>query len=42
MNSEARKPSANRMMTATSSTPVATEFCKSRSICRISFDLSWV
>ena len=42
MNSEARKPSANRMITATSSTPVATEFCRSDSICRISFDLSWV
>ena len=42
MNSEARKPSANRMMTTTSSTPVATEFCRSDSICRMSFDLSWV
>ena len=42
MNSEARKPSANRMITATSSTPVATEFCKSASIWRMSFDLSCV
>ena len=42
MNSEARKPSANRMMTATSSTPVATEFCRSESIWRMTFDLSWV
>ncbi len=42
MNSEARKPSANRMMTTTSSTPVATEFCRSASIWRMIFDLSWV
>jgi hypothetical protein len=42
MNSEARKPSANRMMTTTSSTPVATEFCRSASIWRMTFDLSWV
>ena len=42
MNSEARKPSANRMITATSSTPVATEFCRSPSIWRITFDLSCV
>ena len=42
MNSDARNPSANRIMTATSSTPVMTEFCRSDSICRITFDLSWV
>ena len=42
MNSDERKPSENRMMTITSSTPVTTEFCRSASICRISFDLSWV
>ena len=42
MNSEARKPSANRITTATSSTPVATEFCRSPSIWRMIFDLSWV
>ena len=42
MNSEARKPSANRITTATSSTPVATEFCRSASICRMIFDLSCV
>ena len=42
MNSEARKPSANRMMTATSSTPVTTEFCRSASIWRMTFDLSCV
>ena len=42
MNSEARKPSANRMITATRSTPVATEFCRSPSIWRITFDLSCV
>ena len=42
MNSEARKPSANRMMIATSSTPVITEFCRSASICRMTLDLSCV
>ena len=42
MNSEARKPSANRMMMVTSRTPVMTEFCKSASIWRIVFDLSCV
>ena len=42
MNSEARKPSANRITIATSSTPVRTEFCRSPSICRMTFDLSWV
>ena len=42
MNREARKPSANRITTATKSTPVATEFCKSPSIWRMIFDLSWV
>ena len=42
MNSEARKPSANRMMIATSSTPVITEFCRSASIWRMTLDLSCV
>src|SRR5204863_362035 len=42
MNSEARKPSTNKITIATSSTPVATEFCRSPSICRMIFDLSWV
>ena len=42
MNSEARKPSTNRMMIATSSTPVATEFCRSPSIWRMTLDLSCV
>ncbi len=42
MNSEARKPSANRITTDTSSTPVNTEFCRSASIWRMIFDLSWV
>ena len=42
MNSEARKPSANRITTATSSTPVSTEFCRSESIWRMIFDLSCV
>jgi hypothetical protein len=42
MKIDARKPSANRMTMATSSTPVATEFCRSPSICRMILDLSWV
>ena len=42
MNTEARKPSANRMTMATRRTPVATEFCRSPSIWRMIFDLSWV
>ncbi len=42
MNSDAREPSANRMMTATRRTPVATEFCRSLSICLMTLDLSWV
>ena len=42
MNSDARNPNANRIMTATSSTPVRTEFCRSDSIWRMTFDLSWV
>ena len=42
MNSEARKPSANRITIDTSSTPVRTEFCRSASIWRMIFDLSWV
>ncbi len=42
MNSEARKPSVNMMITTTSSTPVATEFCRSCSICRMTLDLSCV
>ena len=42
MKSEAREPSANRMITATNRTPVATEFCRSLSICLMTLDLSWV
>jgi hypothetical protein len=42
MNSEARKPSANRMITTTSSTLMMTEFWRSLSIVRMTFDLSCV
>ena len=42
MNSEARPPSTNRMMTKTSSTAVITVFCRSCSIWRMVFDLSCV
>jgi hypothetical protein len=42
MNKEARKPSANSMITVTSRTAVTTEFCKSASMVRMVFDLSWL
>ncbi len=40
MKIEARPPRTNRMTTATSSTAVATLFCRSLSICLMNFDWS--